>query len=66
MHLDHYVGKEIEIIYEDRKGTITHRRIVVRGIRDGVINATCMKAKVCRPFRLERKLSWQPVKGRIA
>lgn len=66
MYLDHYVGKEIEIIYEDRKGTITQRRIVVRRVRDGVIHATCMKAKAWRPFRIERILSWRPVKGRTA
>ncbi|KJB88485.1 hypothetical protein AZ66_07310 [Paenibacillus sp. E194] len=66
MHLEHYIGREIEIIYEDRRGEITQRRIVVRSIRDGVLHATCMKAKAWRPFRLERILSWQPVKGRTA
>lgn len=66
MHLEHYIGREIEIIYEDRHGEITQLHIVVRGIRDGVVSATCLKAKAWRPFRLERILSWQPVKGRTA
>lgn len=64
--MDQYVGQEIEIIYEDRHGQITQRHILVRNIRDGVINATCMKAKAWRPFRIDRILSWQPVKGRTA
>jgi predicted DNA-binding transcriptional regulator YafY len=66
MHLEHYLGQKIEIIYEDRHGEVTQRHIVVRSIRDGVINATCMKAKAWRPFRIDRILSWQPVKGRTA
>ncbi|MCY9540709.1 hypothetical protein M5X00_14085 [Paenibacillus alvei] len=66
MHLEHYLGQKIEIIYEDRHGEITQRHIVVRSIRDGVINATCMKANAWRPFRIDRILSWQPVKGRTA
>lgn len=67
MRLDRYVGRTVEIIYEDRNGAITQRRIVVRSIRDGVLHATCLTAGAWRPFRLERILSWQPVgKGRTA
>ncbi|EJW20336.1 hypothetical protein M5X00_00125 [Paenibacillus alvei] len=66
MHLEHYIGREIEIIYLDRHEEITQRHIVVRSIRDGVINATCIKAKAWRPFRIERILSWRLVKGRTA
>ncbi|TDL57826.1 hypothetical protein E2R60_04925 [Paenibacillus dendritiformis] len=66
MRLDQYVGHTVEIIYEDRNGSITQRRIVVRSIRDGVLHATCLKAGAWRPFRIERILSWQPVRGRTA
>jgi len=66
MHLEHYIGREIEIIYEDRHGEITQRHIVERSIRDGVLHATCMKAKAWRPIRIERILSWRSVKGRTA
>lgn len=64
--LEHYIGRTVEIIYEDRNGEITQRRIVVRSVRDDVVHATCLTAKAWRPFRLERILSWQPVKGRTA
>ncbi|BFH66271.1 hypothetical protein J27TS7_11170 [Paenibacillus dendritiformis] len=66
MRLDQYVGRQVEIIYEDRNGSITQRRIVVRSIRDGVLHATCLTAGAWRPFRIERILSWQPVRGRTA
>ncbi|MFD3272694.1 hypothetical protein ACE3MS_21600 [Paenibacillus dendritiformis] len=64
MKIEHYTGSTIEIIYEDRHGTITQRRIVVRRIRDGVLHATCLAAGGWRPFRLERILSWKPLSGR--
>ncbi|BFH15895.1 hypothetical protein WJ0W_003302 [Paenibacillus melissococcoides] len=67
MRLDRYIGQQVEIIYEDRNGSISQRRIVVRRIRDGVLHATCLTAGAWRPFRLERILSWQPAgKGRTA
>lgn len=66
MRLDQYVGRTVEIIYEDRNGAISQRQIVVRRIRDGVLHATCLTAGAWRPFRLERILSWQPVRGRTA
>lgn len=40
--LDHYVGKEVEIVYLDRQGNVTQRRIIIRSIRDGIVNATCL------------------------
>nr|WP_036703618.1 hypothetical protein [Paenibacillus sp. OSY-SE] len=65
--LEHYIGRTVEIIYEDRHGTLTQRRIVVRKVKDGIVYATCLKTGAWRPFRLERILSWQPVgKGRTA
>lgn len=66
MRLDQYIGRTVEIIYEDRNGAITQRRIIVRIIRDGVLHATCLTAGAWRPFRIERILSWQPVRGRTA
>lgn len=63
IRLDQYVGRTAEIIYEDKHGAITQRRIIVRSNRDGVLHATCLKAGAWRPFRLERILSWQPVRG---
>ncbi|RJG21011.1 hypothetical protein [Paenibacillus thiaminolyticus] len=64
MKTEHYIGSTIEIIYEDRHGTITQRRIVVRNIREDVLHATCLAARGWRPFRLERILSWKPLTGR--
>ncbi len=63
--LDHYVGKEVEIVYLDRQGNVTQRRIIIRSIRDGIVNATCLyESKAWRPFRIENILAWQPAEGK--
>lgn len=36
------VGQTVEIVYQDRSGNITQRKIEVKGIRDGRIRATCL------------------------
>ncbi|WP_178382398.1 hypothetical protein [Paenibacillus sp. P3E] len=36
------IGQTIEIIYLDKVGKITQRKIEVNGIRDGRIRATCL------------------------
>lgn len=59
MRLEQCIGRQIEIIYEDRNGSISQRRIIVRSIRDGVLHATCLKDGALRPILLERILSWQ-------
>ncbi|RJG25914.1 hypothetical protein DQX05_03145 [Paenibacillus thiaminolyticus] len=43
--------------------SISQRRIIVRRACDGVLHATCLTAGEWRPFRIERILSWQPVRG---
>lgn len=35
-----YAGQFVEIIYEDRSGSITQRKIAVREVRDGMITLT--------------------------
>lgn len=58
-----YIGKIIEIIYVDRKGQITQRKIRLQGIRNKLIRATCLKTNQPRVFRMDSILSWGPAKG---
>ncbi|WP_255223037.1 hypothetical protein [Paenibacillus sp. 7541] len=37
--MNKYVGNVVEIIYMDRKGRITHRKIEVLAVKDGRIRA---------------------------
>ncbi|MNC76107.1 hypothetical protein D3C75_1277610 [compost metagenome] len=58
------IGQTIEIIYEDKVGKITQRKIEVNGIRDGRIRATCLTTGSPRMFLATNILSWQPVQER--
>ncbi|WP_082726796.1 hypothetical protein [Paenibacillus riograndensis] len=54
-------GQTIEIVYVDKAGKITQRRIEVKGIRDGRIRATCLTTGAPRVFLAANILAWQPV-----
>ena len=56
------IGQTIEIIYLDKAGKITQRKIEVHGIRDGRIRATCLSTGKPRVFLAASILSWQPVR----
>lgn len=58
-----YIGEIIEIIYMDRKGEITHRKIRLQGIRNNLIRATCLNTNQPRVFRMDNVLSWRASKG---
>lgn len=58
------IGQTIEIIYLDKAGKITQRKIEVHGIRDGRIRATCLTTGAPRVFLAANILSWQPAQER--
>ncbi|MEK3684951.1 hypothetical protein [Paenibacillus sp. FSL R10-2736] len=55
------IGQTIEIIYMDKVGKITQRKIEIVGIRDGRIRATCLTTGAPRVFLAASILSWRPV-----
>lgn len=58
------IGQTIEMIYLDKVGKITQRKIEVLGIRDGRIRATCLTTGAPRIFLVANILSWQLVQER--
>lgn len=58
-----YIGEIIELIYVDRKGTISQRKIRLQGMRNNLIRATCLNTNQPRVFRMDNVLSWRPSKG---
>ncbi|MNC54592.1 hypothetical protein D3C76_557390 [compost metagenome] len=58
------IGQTIEIVYQDRTGKITQRRIEVKGIREGRIRANCLVTGSPRVFLQANILAWQPVNGK--
>ncbi|MBY9080966.1 hypothetical protein KIH86_02890 [Paenibacillus sp. HN-1] len=60
------VGQTLEIVYIDKAGKITQRKIEVKGIRDGRIRATCLSTGAPRVFLASNILAWKPVGPRHA
>ncbi len=58
------IGQTGEIVYQDKAGKITQRKIEVKGIRDGRIRATCLATDAPRVFLVANILAWQPVQER--
>jgi len=55
-------GRTLEIIYLDRMGRLTQRKIYVKSVRDGFVFATCNATGTPKTFRVDSILSWQYVK----
>ncbi|MNO34250.1 hypothetical protein D3C76_242810 [compost metagenome] len=55
------VGQIVEIVYMDKAGKITQRKIEIKGIRDGRIRASCMNTGAPRVFLTSSILAWQAI-----
>lgn len=63
--VEKYIGRTVEIIYVDRTGKITQRRIEVHDVRGGLVRAICLTSHAPRAFRIDNILACVPVaKGR--
>ncbi len=56
------IGQTIEIIYLDKLGEITQRRIEILDIRNGCVRATCLSVHAPRVFLLSNILAWHPAR----
>ena len=61
-----YVGRTIEIIYQDRSGRLTQRQIRVLAAESGKIRAYDMGKRAPRVFEAERILAAQPVQHHVS
>ncbi|MCQ4086071.1 hypothetical protein [Saccharibacillus sp. JS10] len=55
-----YVGEVVEIVYMDKEGRLTQRRIEVHGIRGDRVYSTCLRSGERRTFRQDRILACRP------
>jgi predicted DNA-binding transcriptional regulator YafY len=56
-----YIGRTVDIIYQDRSGNITQRRILVHAISDGHVRAYDLDKRAPRVFDAGRILAALPV-----
>jgi hypothetical protein len=59
--LDKYVGRTVDIIYVDRIGKFSKRRIQVHSVRDGRSKVFCLERQAYRVLIVENILAVQPV-----
>jgi len=64
MTIGDHVGERVEIIYQDRNGRFTKRRIEIIGERDGKVTAYCLASRGIRMFRCEQILAAVPERRR--
>jgi predicted DNA-binding transcriptional regulator YafY len=63
--IEKYVGRTVEIIYLDRKGNISQRKIEVRSIKCGSVKAFCLEHHAPRIFRIKNILAVVPARKRF-
>lgn len=56
-----YIGRTVTIIYQDRKGQITHRRILIQAVQDGRLHSFDHDKQAPRRFDIDRILALRPV-----
>lgn len=57
-----YIGRLVEIIYQDKTGQITKRRIQVKSVRSGLIRADDLLSGKPRTFKETGLLACHPIK----
>jgi propanediol dehydratase large subunit len=62
--IEKYVGAEVEIIYQDSKGSITQRKIRVLSVQNGKIKAICITSGAPRIFLQTNILAVQLINRR--
>ncbi|WP_166238252.1 hypothetical protein [Paenibacillus turpanensis] len=61
MRWANYVGRTVELIYLDKKGAITQRRVQVVAVKDSYLLGFCSQKRGPRSFNFERILAASPV-----
>ncbi len=61
-----HLGKTVEIIYVDRNGELSQRKIRLLSVKNGRVRAYCFTRKATRYFSAENVLAMRPVKEKRA
>ncbi|OMF23077.1 hypothetical protein BK133_24875 [Paenibacillus sp. FSL H8-0548] len=62
--IQNYIGRTVQIIYNDRNRKISIRTIEVRAVRDSKVKAFCLDANAPRTFNIEQIIDVELVKQR--
>jgi predicted DNA-binding transcriptional regulator YafY len=59
--LEKWKGSMVEIVYMDRKGSFSQRKIRIISVRGSLVKAYCFTHKAVRLFRSEQILAMVPL-----
>jgi len=62
--LEHCAGRTVEMIYIDRRGSVTRRTVAIRRVAGDVVQAYCFSRKAPRSFKRDNILAIVPANGR--
>lgn len=60
--MERYIGHTVEIIYQDKEGKLSQRRVKVESVKDGKLKAFCFTAGAPRVFTIANILAALPAK----
>ncbi|WEK53768.1 MAG: hypothetical protein P0Y55_14460 [Candidatus Cohnella colombiensis] len=63
--MEKYIGRIVDIIYQDRHGKFTKRQISVHSVRDGRVKGFDTAKQSFRVFDIDRILAVQPVSRHV-
>ncbi len=63
--MEKYIGRNIVIIYLDKHGKITQRRVEVRSVKGSRVRVYCLYRKAPRVLQLENILAVRLVKNAV-
>lgn len=66
MNIDKYIGRNVDLIYEDSKGTLTQRRVTVSSVSGDTAKVFDHDKRQPRTLAVERVLACVPSRGRGA
>jgi predicted DNA-binding transcriptional regulator YafY len=64
MSIEKYIGRRVEVIYQDSRGQITQRIVTVHSIVDGRAQVYDASKRAYRTLAVDRILAAVPISGR--
>ncbi|MDB5085130.1 MAG: hypothetical protein JWN30_2016 [Bacilli bacterium] len=61
LRLEQFVGRVVEMIYQDRAGVISHRRVRIVSVQGNYVRAYCYARRAVRSFSEETILALFPM-----
>ncbi|MFD0717279.1 hypothetical protein [Paenibacillus sp. GCM10027626] len=60
MDIAKYIGRTVEVIYQNDKGDITQRQVHINKVETGLIRVFCMTANAPRSLKINNILAINP------